>query len=166
MSNLNSPADDPAPHWAWPLRAFARSREVCAALHGSPAWLRASWRRKIKLAAKEYTRQIQKNPRLDCLEFKHALLWPLRIVLETHSTPVDYVLRFNVPNKLGKVLTWRARKTKMLVLANDLFYAGCARVPYSRIPLCRYSEIAGRHNQWLFWARMNKLKSSLHDREK
>ena len=131
---------------------------ICNNLHNSVAWKRASWRRKIKLASKEFNRQSLKHPTISTEALKHGLLYPLRIISEhPFSTPTDYILGFDISNRLGSSLSRLSRNHGKYLVMEDFQYAAVNYVPLQKIPFSTYQQRIGRYDFWDFWKTMRHL---------
>lgn len=151
--------------------------EYCNQLHFSPAWKKANWRRKIKLASKAYDRFISKLDSNkvkynleDVVNIKLGLLFPLRIIGDFKFIPTDFILRFNISNRLGNFLTRIARKRNKFINTHDFWYLNKFKIGYNLVPLFRYNrDKVGRHDYWVAFSEaeiiINKLKK-LEDEER
>jgi len=143
---------------------------ICTKLHNSEAWIKASWRRKIKLANKEYSRYQNNLPPIkkwaatlkereerDISKQSMAsmLLFPLRIIQGSVYSNLDLILRYNVSNRLGNVLTRRARKQRKFIVSEHFFYMGKLGLNFSKVPLFHYHQ---RGKCFDFWENYEQIK--------
>jgi hypothetical protein len=130
-------------------------------LHKSEKWIKANWRRKIKLAAKEIDRIRTKDRGIFDLhqnQIEKEILKPLRLIPPDFSLSennVRDVLRFPISNRLGNFLTRNARNKYKWIYTKDLYFTQEYKYPIEKVPF-RYIENITWNGIYYWWQGFNK----------